>query len=34
MLEHLAAVDLKPFAVLDVGLGDDLLEKRLALERR
>ena len=33
MLEHLAAVDLEALAELDVGLVDQLLQMRLALDQ-
>ena len=33
VLVHLAAIDLETLAELDIGLGDDLLQQRLALEQ-
>jgi hypothetical protein len=34
VLEHLLAVDLETFAELDIGVGDRLLEQRLAIDQR
>src|SRR5713226_10764172 len=34
VLVHLAAIDLEALAVLNIGLGDDLLEQGLTLEQR